>query len=104
MSLGDPKGRLPEMRWLGVKLEQIAGLNGEGLNLTSKDQERAVCLLEAMTLEEGYAIPELEDCRTELQKMLVARKKAEIQTVDSVFGLKRWLEDEMIVDVLDAGC
>ena len=102
VSLGNPQSKVPEIRWIGVKLHHVAGIDRNCLALTSKDQDRAVSMLEVMTLQSGDVVPGLEECRAELQKMLMARRKAEIQTVDSVLGLRRWLEDEMLVDVLYA--
>ena len=103
VSQGDPRNSVPEMKWIGVKLRDVVTLASDALVLTSKDRESAVGMIEAMTFESGDAVPGLEGCRAQLQGMLLAGKKAEIQTIDNVFGLQSWLEDEMVMRVLEAG-
>ena len=104
VSQGDPKNSIPEMKWLGVKFDQVANVKHDTiLTLTDKDRAKAGNMIEATTMMAGGVIPGLEECRSQLQRMLMTIKKAEIQTMESTFGLISWLEDEMLVDVWNGG-
>ncbi|RMZ88035.1 hypothetical protein DV736_g4730, partial [Chaetothyriales sp. CBS 134916] len=102
ISLGDTQSRVPEMQWLGLRLEHLAEKDAAVLELTMRDRSRARKMLESMTLMNGEVVPGTADCRAEAQRMLMAGKKAEIQTAESVMGIARWLEERMATAVSEA--
>ncbi|RMZ79734.1 hypothetical protein DV738_g3269, partial [Chaetothyriales sp. CBS 135597] len=102
ISLGNTHKTVPEMRWLGLKLEHLATKDVTVLGLTMKDRSRAKNMLEIMTLANGEVVPGTAECRVEAQRMLMAGKKAEIPTAESVVDMARWLEDEMAKRVMEA--
>jgi hypothetical protein len=98
VALGSSSYCIAEMKWIGVKSQHISSMHGLALTLSNKDHERVRGMLEAMTLESGMPVPGLEECRVELQRMIMLRKKAEIQTVGPIDDLILWLEQEMSAD------
>ncbi|RMD43658.1 hypothetical protein DV735_g1479, partial [Chaetothyriales sp. CBS 134920] len=102
ISLGDAQKRVPEMQWLGLRLEHLAKKDVTMLALTMKDRSRAKKMLETMTLANGEVVPGTAECRVEAQRMLMAGKKAEIQTAESVMDMATWLEETMMTAVLGA--
>ena len=87
---------LPEIRWLGIKTEDIVRLdeNAVVMSLSTKDRRKALKVIDSTTVTGGLVVEELRDCRNELQRMLMLNKKAEIQVLeDKVCG---WAESKML--------
>jgi len=87
---------VPEMRWLGVKLDDVtAGAADDEplLPLTLVDRDRITAML---TRQVADADTVQQQCFAELQKMLVLNVKAEIQLLDDrPGGLVHWLEERI---------
>ena len=88
-SAGEAALAIPEMRWIGVKGEDILTADF-GMPLMPADRIKAQKLMEGMMVDDVVATGIME-CRDELQRMLMLNKKAEIQSLDVV----RWLEGKM---------
>lgn len=94
---------LPEIEWIGLKSEDLVTfIGGENLSLPLSTRDRAVAMSmlssEEWRDEEGYLLPGLNDCHTELRRMLWLNLKAEIQILDDVAdGLYGWLTGTLSV-------
>ncbi len=98
-SAGEPDLATPDMRWIGVKGEDVLGVEFGRVALTQADRARAQKLLEGM-LVQGVAIPDMDDCRCELQRMMMLNTKAEIQSLDGDAGaILSWLERKILQDL-----
>lgn len=87
---------IPELRWIGVKSDDVTALDVGTMVLTQNGRVRAQKLLESMHVEEEV-VPEMVVCRSELQKMLMLNMKAEIQVLDTDAGrMRAWLEDKIV--------
>lgn len=87
------------MRWIGVKGEDVLGLESGSMALTPADRAKAQKLLEGM-LVHGVVIPSMVDCRDELHRMLMLNMKAEMQALDcDAGGMVKWLEGKMLEDL-----
>ena len=93
---------MPEIKWLGIKSEDIIQLPSSAalMPLTQKDRRKAIKLIESAVLEQGGTVEELLDCREELQRMLMLNKKAEIQVLED--QLCRWAERKMLEAMRDS--
>jgi meiotic recombination protein SPO11 len=89
------KMELPEMHWLGVRSEDATELPNDAalMPVSLKDRGKAVNLMETMTLEGEVVVEELQDCREDLQRMLMLNARTEIE----VFGdrLSDWVEGKI---------
>ncbi len=85
---------VPEMQWLGVRPEDVLADVHEDesvLRLTARDRRKAVAMLERLSGALEGAVD--EQCRLELQRMLMLNIKAEIQILeDRRGGLEGWLD------------
>lgn len=88
---------VPEMQWLGVRTEDVlADLQDDAavLRLTQRDRGKAISMLERAGGETGCRVD--EQCRIELQRMLILNIKAEIQILeDRRGGLEGWLDEKI---------
>jgi meiotic recombination protein SPO11 len=88
---------VPEMQWLGVRVDDIlADVQDDEsvLKLTARDRRKAVAMLDWSSSETTDKVD--EQCRMELQKMLMLNIKAEIQILeDRPRALERWLDRKM---------
>lgn len=88
---------VPEMQWLGVRTDEVLnGLRDDEavLQLTSRDRSKAVTMLERLCMQSSVGID--EECKVELQRMLILNVKAEIQLLeDRPGGLAGWLDDRI---------
>lgn len=88
---------VPEMRWLGVRTDDVlADLQDDAavLRLTQRDRGKAISMLERADEENGCRAD--EQCRVELQRMLMLNIKAEIQILeDRRGGLEGWLDEKI---------
>lgn len=88
---------VPEMQWLGMRADDVlADVQDDEsvLRLIARDRRKAVSMLERLRTwsEERFD----EQCRLELQKMLMLNMKAEIQIFeDRPGGLDGWLDDKI---------
>ncbi|KAF7507604.1 hypothetical protein GJ744_010274 [Endocarpon pusillum] len=84
---------VPEMQWLGVRAADVLAevQNDESvLKLTSRDRKKAVAMLGRLNRESEAVVD--EQCKIELQRILVLNVKAEIQLLeDRPGGLEGWL-------------
>ncbi len=84
---------VPEIQWLGIRAADVLAevQNDESvLKLTARDRKKAVAMLGRLNWESEAGVD--EQCRIELQKMLVLNIKAEIQLLeDRPGGLEGWL-------------
>jgi meiotic recombination protein SPO11 len=86
---------VPEMQWLGIRTDDVlADVQDDEavLKLTARDRRKAAAMLERLGGEaEAGGVD--EQCKIELQKMLMLNIKAEIQILeDRCGGLQGWLE------------
>ena len=88
-SAGEAALAIPEMRWIGVKAEDILTTDS-GMPLTPADRSKAHRLMEGTMVDKMMATG-IKQCRDELQRMLMLNRKAEIQSLD----VGRWLEGKM---------
>jgi meiotic recombination protein SPO11 len=101
-SAAEPQLARPGLKWIGLRSEDVATIPrpGAAMLLSQSDRQRAVKLM-ASTSAAGFGvIQELQDCRDELQCMLMLNKKAEIQVLEH--DLCRWAEQKMM-RMLSAG-
>jgi meiotic recombination protein SPO11 len=86
---------VPEMQWLGIRTDDVlADVQDDEavLKLTARDRRKAVAMLERLSGEAEAGVVG-EQCRIELQKMLVLNVKAEIQILeDRPGGVHGWLD------------
>jgi meiotic recombination protein SPO11 len=87
---------LPNMHWLGIRSADVVGLTSTSalLSLTQSDRRRATKLMQSMLSVTGEVPDELNECRSELQSMLLLGCKAEIQILGD--GIGRWTEQKML--------
>lgn len=92
----DLSANLPELKWLGVRYEDVQrhGNSGSTMSLSPADRKRAIKLMENMTMDGKAALEELSDCRDELQRMLMLNRKAEIQLLGD--DLCEWAKAKML--------
>ena len=90
----EKKYHLPEMRWLGLKPENIFSHSQDAsaaLPLTPRDVSKVISMLTSdteRTLGTGLGV----ECRTALQWMKMLNKKAEIQVLEDMpGGMAQWL-------------
>lgn len=90
----EKKYQLPEMRWLGLKPENIFSHSQDdsaALPLTPRDVSKVISMLTSdteRTLGTGLGV----ECRTALQWMKMLNKKAEIQVLEDMpGGMAQWL-------------
>ncbi|EXJ91992.1 hypothetical protein A1O3_00542 [Capronia epimyces CBS 606.96] len=88
---------VPEMRWIGVKAEDITTLghaHGELLPLSMRDRAIAASMLasEEWRNDTGEMLPGLQEGIADLQRMLMLGRKAEIQILGyGDDGIEPWL-------------
>lgn len=86
-----------EMQWLGVWTEDIfSGAQDDEptLKLTPRDRRKAVAMMKTLDVQSVDRVD--EQCRVELQKMLILNIKAEVQILeDRNGGLERWLRRKL---------
>ena len=63
------------------------------MTMPAKDRKRASNILEACSMRGGRVVEELQDCRGELQRMLVLNGKAEIELLED--RLSAWVEHKI---------
>jgi meiotic recombination protein SPO11 len=88
---------VPEMQWLGVRVDDIlpdVQDDESVLKLTARDRRKAVAMLDWSS---SGTIDEVDqECKIELQKMLMLNIKAEMQILeDRPWALERWLDRTM---------
>ena len=95
-SAGDASLNIPEIRWLGIRSDDMFNLppTSSFLALTQADRKRAVKLMNSMIVIGSGVVEELREGYTELQRMLVLGRKAEIQILGD--DLCRWAERKML--------
>ena len=85
---------VPEMQWLGIRAADVLAEVRDDesmLKLTSRDRKKAVAMLGRLNQESEAVVD--EQCRIELQRILVLNTKAEIQLLeDRPGGLEGWLD------------
>jgi meiotic recombination protein SPO11 len=88
---------VPEVQWLGVRIDDIlvdVQDDESVLKLTARDRRKAVAMLERSSSESTDKVD--EQCRMELQQMLMLNIKAEIQILEErPWALERWLNGKM---------
>lgn len=88
---------VPEMQWLGVRVDDIlADVQDDDsvLKLSARDKRKAVAMLDWSSSETTDKVD--EQCKMELQKMLMLNIKAEIQILeDRPWAIERWLDRKM---------
>ncbi|KIW29464.1 uncharacterized protein PV07_05278 [Cladophialophora immunda] len=88
---------IPEMRWVGLKAEDVAlhqAIGNPTVPLSRRDRMAAVGLLASQEWHDqtGTVLPGLQEAVTEVQRMLMLNRKAEIQSLDEgQGGLEDWL-------------
>ncbi|KIX94171.1 uncharacterized protein Z520_10197 [Fonsecaea multimorphosa CBS 102226] len=93
---------IPEMRWVGLKAEDVVSNNDIGspvLQLSKRDRVTAIGLLASQEWRDqaGTVLPGLQEAVTEIQRMLMLNRKAEIQSLDEgQGGLEDWLTGRLI--------
>ena len=98
-SAGQKALAIPEMRWTGLKSEDIVGLETGSMPLSQADRAKAQKLLDGLLMEDVVA-SDMVECRSELQKMLMLNMKAEIQALDAgLGGTHAWLESKMMQEL-----
>jgi len=94
---------IPEMRWIGLKGVEVAGsqhVGGVSMALTPRDRTTAMSMLASHEWHDdsGDVLPGLYEAVTELRRMLMLNRKAEIQSLDEIQGgLEDWLIDKLMV-------
>jgi meiotic recombination protein SPO11 len=88
---------LPEMRWLGVKIDDV--LDGKKddecvMRLSARDRGKTAGMLRRLGADSCEDVNgEVDELRAELQKMLMLNIKAEMQILGGrEGGLVQWLE------------
>lgn len=96
VSAHEPDLNLPEIQWLGIRSEDVVHLPQDSptLALSQSDRKRAINLVDSMTNANGDIAEELQECCTEVQRMLMLGRKAEIQILGG--DLCRWAERKML--------
>lgn len=96
---GESDLAVPDMRWIGVTVEDVLSLGAGSMPLTQADRGKAQKMLEGM-LVHGVVVPQMGDCWNELQRMLMLGMEAEIQALDGDAGaMMGWLERKMLQDM-----
>lgn len=82
------------MQWLGVRVQDVlANVRDDEtvLRLSARDRSKAVAMLDRLQQQCEDAVD--EQCKVELQRMLLLNVKAEIQIFeDRPAGLEGWLD------------
>lgn len=97
---------IPEMKWLGLKADNIALGAGAQISKPLSMRDRVIAL--SMLASEGWRdgngniLPGLVEGMNELRRMLMLNRKAEIQMLDDrEGGLESWLTDRLAVELED---
>jgi meiotic recombination protein SPO11 len=89
---------VPEMQWLGIRTDDVLAEVQDDeavLKLTARDRRKAVAMLDRLSGEAEAGVAG-EQCRIELQKMLMLNVKAEIQILeDRPGGVHGWLDQKI---------
>jgi meiotic recombination protein SPO11 len=88
---------VPEMQWLGVRADDVLkGVRDDEavLRLTTRDRRKAIAMLERLCPKPAFGMD--EQCKVELQRMLMLNVKAESQILEyRSGGLEGWLDDRI---------
>ncbi|OAL26878.1 hypothetical protein AYO20_09911 [Fonsecaea nubica] len=88
---------IPEAQWIGLKMEDVVShqdIGNQTVQLSKRDRMTANALLANQEWHDqaGIVLPGLQEAVTEVQRMLMLNRKAEIQSLDEgQGGLEDWL-------------
>ncbi|KIV86723.1 hypothetical protein PV11_02318 [Exophiala sideris] len=99
---------IPEMKWLGLKADDVAPEHDAQIFMPLSMRDRVVALSMLASQEwrdgSGIVLPGLVAGVSELQRMLMLNRKAEIQTLDDrEGGLRRWLTNRLAFELEEDG-
>ncbi|KIW79776.1 hypothetical protein Z517_06390 [Fonsecaea pedrosoi CBS 271.37] len=88
---------IPEAQWIGLKMEDVVShqdIGNQAVQLSKRDRMTANALLANQEWHDqaGIVLQGLQEAVTEVQRMLMLNRKAEIQSLDEgQGGLEEWL-------------
>lgn len=100
---------IPEMRWFGLKAEDVVlsqQADDVSMALSQRDRMTAISMLASAEWQDewGDVLPGLSEPATELRRMLMLNRKAEIQSLDETRGgLEDWVKAKLEAQ-LDVWC
>ncbi|EXJ74677.1 uncharacterized protein A1O5_01370 [Cladophialophora psammophila CBS 110553] len=92
---------IPDIRWVGIKAEDVLphqDIGNPTIQLSKRDRMTAIGLLGSQEWRDqaGTPLPGLQEAVTEVQRMLMLNRKAEIQSLDErPGGLEGWLTGKL---------
>lgn len=97
---------IPELKWIGLKAAQVQNTDQPSMFLTMRDRGAALSMLVSEEWRDGSdgVLPGLDEAVTELRRMLMLNRKAEIQILDERDGgLEEWLTRKLQVGLGETG-
>ena len=95
---------VPSIQWLGIRSRDVLAGNGHDeynglLRLSARDRKKAVDMLERSEVAQDDR--KNEECRRELQVMLMLNVKAEMEILaESEGGVRAWVEKKLLENVI----
>ncbi len=97
---------IPELRWIGLKAQDVItsqhSNDDVSMLLTKRDRVAAISMLASQTWNDDSedVLPGLCEAISELRRMLMLNRKAEVQSLDETQGgLEDWLTEKLRVQL-----